>query len=1220
MRRGGPPGGRRALEAGPEPGGPPGPMSQAPAPRGTGRRGRGPAAALAAAALAVAAGARAGSPAPDAPPLPGPACVDGFGRFGTTVELSADGALLAVGAPHDSNASAAAGALHPGDPGFAEAMAGIRREDVSETSSLSFSHITGEHSVYDRGTGEETRPRWRYYGGAVHVFRLDASGHWEREAYLKAAEPAVNGMLGGTLAMDAAGDTLAAGPGPHGWAALEGGDIGGFSRGASVFRRSASGRWAPEARLEPRKRGRDDRFGWSLALSGDGSALAAGAKWSGPGGGGGSVPSWGADYLYPLRHKGERDAPGAVYVYRRSDSGRWALEALIEAPAPGAGDEFGEAVALDGPGDTLAVGAGTEDGSAAGARMAGEAGLAGALADEGAPDSGAAYVFRRSESGRWALEAYVKAPAPGRGDWFGSAVSLDAAGGTLAVAAPREGSAASGAFLPGGPLLGRALADEGFPDAGAAYLYRRGRSGRWALEAYAKAPGGAGRERPRSKPPLSPQDHWDWGSESWQGGARPALALSADGAALAASAPHGAGASAGLGGAPGGRCDLGAAQVHRRGRSGGWSLAAWTGSSCPPSGHGAKRLADDLALSAGGLLAMGVTGVWRGSACALRVARGAAASAAWAPGAPPARPWPRGVSAYLKAPAPYGARSEGWPLPWYSGHGGRFGSAVALAGGGSTLAVAGKDPSTATGAFHTGDPGFGGAGGALGAWGPGYSPGRGFVLVHRRSALGRWAPEAYVKAPAPGRWVERFGAAVALSADGGTLAAGAPRDDSAAAGAYHPSDAGFAAALADEGARSSGGAYVYRRSASGRWALEAYVKAPVPRWPAQFGGAVALSADGRTLAAGARGDSSAAAGVLHPGDEGFAEAPAGEGARESGGAYVYRRSASGRWAPEAYLKAPAPGRGDWFGQSVSLSADGGALAAGAPRDDSAAAGALHPGDAGFAAALAARAPRYDPGDEELVPVDEELVAAADSSGAAASGAAYVYRRGPSGRWELEAYVKAPVPGRNDRFGQSVSLGAGGGALAAGAPRYDPGDEELVAAMDSGGAEAGGAAYVYRREASGRWALEARVKAPAPGLGDRFGEAVALSADGRTLAAGAPGDGSAASGAFRPGDEGFAEAPGARGARRSGAAYVYRRGPSGRWALGAFAKAPVPGEGDRFGLSVSLGAGGGALAAGAPGEDSAAAGALHPGDEGFAAALAGEGAEDSGAAYLYELRR
>ena len=1181
-------------------------MSQAPAPRGTGRRGRGPATLLAAAALAAAGGARAGAPPPDAPPLPVPACVDGFGRFGTTVELSAGGALLAVGAPHDSNASAAAGALHPGDPGFAEAMAGIRGEDVSETTGLSFSHTTGEHSVFDRGTGEkeETRPQWRYYGGAVHVFRLGASGRWEREAYLKAAEPAHNGMLGGALAMDAAGDTLAAGPGPHGVAAHEG-DIGAGARGASVFRRSASGRWAPEARLEPRKRGSDDRFGWSLALSGDGSALAAGAKWSGPGGGGGSVLSEPSDFM-DLRNKGERDAPGAVYVYRRSESGRWALEAIVEAPAPGAGDEFGEAVALDGPGDALAVGAGTEDGSAAGVRMAGEAGLAEALADEGAPDSGAAYVFRRSESGRWALEAYVKAPAPGRGDWFGSAVSLDAGGEALAVAAPREGSAASGAFLPGGPLFERALADEGFPDAGAAYLYRRGRSGRWALEAYAKAPGGAGRERPpRFKLPRSPPNHWNWGRASWQGGIRPALALSADGAALAASAPHGAGASAGLGGAPGARCGLGAAQVHRRGRSGGWSLAAWTGSSCPPDGHGAERLADDVALSAGGLLAMGVTNVWRGSACALRVAREAEAHAARAPPAPPARPWPRGVSAYLKAPAPFGARSDHWPLPWHQDQGGRFGSAVALAGGGSALAVAGKDPSTATGAFHPGDPGFGGAGDARGTRiGLGH-PERGFVLVHRRSALGRWAPEAYVKAPAPapGRWGERFGSGVALSADGGTLAAGAPRDDSAAAGAYHPSDAGFAAALAGEGARSSGAAYVYRRSASGRWALEAYVKAPVPRWPAQFGGAVALSADGRALAAGARGDSSAAAGALHPGDEGFAEAPAGEGARESGAACVYRRSASGRWAPEACVKAPAPGRGDWFGDAVALSADGRTLAAGAPRDDSAAAGVRHPSDAGFAGALA-------------------------GEGAKHSGGVCVYRRSASGRWALEACAKAPVPREGDRFGLSVSLGADGAALVVGAPGNDsaaagvlhPGDEGFAEALAGEGAEDSGAAYVYRRGSSGRWALEARVKAPAPGRGGRFGEAVALSADGRTLAAGAPGDDSAASGAFRPGDEGFAEAPGARGARHSGAAYVYRRGPSGRWALGAFAKAPVPGEGDRFGLSVSLGAAGGALAAGAPGEDSAAPGALHPGDEGFAGALAGKGAEDSGAAYLYELRR
>ena len=1121
--------------------------------------------AAAAAALAFAAGARAGAAAPDAPPLPGSACVDGFGGFGHAVELSADGALLAVGAPWDS--SAGAGALHPGDPGFAEAMAGIGEKDP----------IDDESARHDWPPGG-----WR--SGAVHVFRLGASGRWELEAYLKAAEPDFDDLLGGALAMDAAGATLAAGPGP-----VQSTDHWEGGRGASVFRRSASGRWELEARLEPPLEGRHDRFGWSLALSGDGSALAAGAERGGPEGAGGSLLSEASEKH--VVNKGERDAPGAVRVYRRSESGRWALEAIVEAPAPGAGDEFGEAVALDGPGDALAVGAGTEDGSAGGARMAGDSGLAKALADEGAPDSGAAYLFRRSGPGRWELEAYVKAPAPGRGDWFGSAVSLDAAGEALAVAAPREDSAASGAFRPGGPPAGQAMAEGGSPGAGAAYLYRRSESGRWELEARAKAPGEADSEI------LRPGSSWWRESRPRLDGARPALALSADGAALAASALRGAGASAGLGGSPGERCDLGAAQVHRRAPSGDWSLAAWTGSSCPPGGHGAERLADDVALSAGGLLAMGVAGGWRGSACALRVAPEAEAPAAAAPAAearaapaPPARPWPRGVSAYLKAPVPVAAERA-------SRAGGRLGHAVALSADGVALAATAVDGSTATGALHPGDAGF--AGGLLPAGRDfGYRVGWNRVAhVYRRAASGRWAQEARVVPPAG---AATFHGALALSADGSSLALGAERDDSPAAGALHPGDPGFAEALAGGGAERAGAVYAYRRSASGRWALEAYVKAPVARAGEGFGDGVALSADGGALV-----------GTGH--------------SRGRGAAHVYRRSASGRWAHEARVAPPAGGSA--FSGAAALSAGGSSLALGARWDGSPAGGVFRPGGSGFAAALA-------------------------GEGAERAGAVYVYRRSASGRWALEAYAKAPAPRAGDGFGEAVALDAAGEALAVAAPSiqdhtwphcsvaaagpseggsaggvFHPGDPGLREAVAGAGAERIGAVYVYRRSVSGRWALEAYAKAPAVAecRSDVKAHALALSAGGGALAVGATWDNSPAAGAFRRGAAGFAEAQAAghpRGlgaARNIGGARVYRRSASGRWALGVYVKAPAPGAGDDFGMAVALSGDGSSLAVSAPGEDGPVGGVLHPGDPGFRGALSRDGAENSGAVFLYELR-
>jgi hypothetical protein len=52
---------------------------------------------------------------------------------------------------------------------------------------------------------------------------------------------------------------------------------------------------------------------------------------------------------------------------------------------------------------------------------------------------------------------------------------------------------------------------------------------------------------------------------------------------------------------------------------------------------------------------------------------------------------------------------------------------------------------------------------------------------------------------------------------------------------------------------------------------------------------------------------------------------------------VFRRTA-GVWAQEASVKAPNTGSFDHFGKSVALSADGSALAVGAPDEDSAATG------------------------------------------------------------------------------------------------------------------------------------------------------------------------------------------------------------------------------------------------------------------------------------------
>ncbi len=125
----------------------------------------------------------------------------------------------------------------------------------------------------------------------------------------------------------------------------------------------------------------------------------------------------------------------------------------------------------------------------------------------------------------------------------------------------------------------------------------------------------------------------------------------------------------------------------------------------------------------------------------------------------------------------------------------------------------------------------------------------GAVYVYRRSSADRWIVEAYVNA-ANAAAEDGFSISVALSADGDMLAAGADFDASRAGGGYHPDDRYYAAALLDNSAAGSGAVYVYRRSGA-RWSVGAYVKAPNTQRFDGFGFAIALSADGDTLAVGA---------------------------------------------------------------------------------------------------------------------------------------------------------------------------------------------------------------------------------------------------------------------------------------------------------------------------------------------------------------------------------
>ena len=152
---------------------------------------------------------------------------------------------------------------------------------------------------------------------------------------------------------------------------------------------------------------------------------------------------------------------------------------------------------------------------------------------------------------------------------------------------------------------------------------------------------------------------------------------------------------------------------------------------------------------------------------------------------------------------------------------------------------------------------------------------------------------------------------------------------------------------------------------------------------------------------------------------------------------------------------------------------------------------------------------------------------------------------------------------------------------------------MLTAIDSG------AAYVFTRAAT-VWTQQAYLKPSNTGAGDDFGAyGLALSADGNTLAVGADGEDSAATGIN--GDQTD------NSAVDSGAVYTFKRTAT-TWAQQAYIKASNTGAGDVFGFTLALSADGSTLAAGAFAEDSAATG--------LGGNQADNSAVDSGAVYVF----
>ena len=179
------------------------------------------------------------------------------------------------------------------------------------------------------------------------------------------------------------------------------------------------------------------------------------------------------------------------------------------------------------------------------------------------------------------------------------------------------------------------------------------------------------------------------------------------------------------------------------------------------------------------------------------------------------------------------------------------------------------------------------------------------------------------------------------------------------------------------------------------------------------------------------------------------------------------------------------------------------------------------------------------------------------------GAAYVLTRNGA-TWTQQAALKPPVI-EYTAFGTALALSTDGNTLAVGAPGYtDAVTPRPVSPPDTA---APGTVYTFHRQV-GQWSQQTLLKPTISEKLEGFGRTLAMSADGRTVAVGAPAEMSKAVGIN--GD------PMDNSARLAGAAYLFTQNGNA-WSQRAYLKASNTASHIDFSQAIALSADGNTLA-------------------------------------------
>ncbi|WP_187265511.1 FG-GAP repeat protein [Reinekea thalattae] len=371
-----------------------------------------------------------------------------YNRFGTSVSLSKDGNILAVGALGADRAASSANDRDPKNAGAAyiyvrdQETNQWRLRDFIQASNAEEGDLFG-HSVRlsddgntlavaaigedgDQSSAHQTpdTQNKRQGAGAVYLYKYNGAS-WHEEAYIKSIILVArsDNRFGDKISLSGDGNSLAV----SSYTQNRG------VRGRVYLYAKENGQWQAQQFVEATNPDNYDDFAKGFSLNKAGNVLAVGAT--------------------SIDDRLVRD-PGVVFIFNLDSNDQWQPTAFITAQNKNKYDYFGYRVDLDSSGTLLVVSATGEDSNGIG--------LTGDPNNNEQRDSGAAYVFQLTNDGTWQQTGYLKSTNPTRSKYFGGNVQISD-DKTIAISTTYEDTNASG--------INGQYTDEPIASSGAVYLY-----------------------------------------------------------------------------------------------------------------------------------------------------------------------------------------------------------------------------------------------------------------------------------------------------------------------------------------------------------------------------------------------------------------------------------------------------------------------------------------------------------------------------------------------------------------------------------------------------------------------------------------------------------------------------------------------------------------------------------------------------------------------------